>query len=82
MELTRRSFVTKVVVGIAGLPFIMDLSSAQTRRKLGYMKIVDTASMFMAVEKDFLKWKASIWNLFPWQAARLSYKVSPPVLCR
>jgi hypothetical protein len=43
MELTRRSFVTKVVGGIAGLPFIKELSAAQVRGKLGYMKIVDTA---------------------------------------
>jgi ABC-type nitrate/sulfonate/bicarbonate transport system substrate-binding protein len=53
MQLTRRSFVTKVVVGIASLPFMKGLSSAQVKGKLGYMKIVDTAAMFMAVEKGF-----------------------------
>jgi NitT/TauT family transport system substrate-binding protein len=53
MELTRRGFVTKVAVGIASLPFMKGLSSAQVRGKLGYMKIVDTAAMFMAVEKGF-----------------------------
>jgi ABC-type nitrate/sulfonate/bicarbonate transport system ATPase subunit len=55
MQLTRRRFVTKVVVGIASVPFMKGLSSAQIRGKLGYMKIVDTAAMFMAVEKGFLR---------------------------
>jgi hypothetical protein len=50
MQLTRRSFVTKVVVGIASLPCMKGLSSAQVRGQLGYMKIVDNAAMFMAVE--------------------------------
>jgi NitT/TauT family transport system substrate-binding protein len=53
MQLTRRTFVTKAVVGMASLPFMKGLSSAQVRGKLGYMKIVDTAAMFMAVEKGF-----------------------------
>jgi ABC-type nitrate/sulfonate/bicarbonate transport system substrate-binding protein len=55
MQLTRRRFVTKVVVGIASVPFMKWLSSAQIRGKLGYMKIVDTAAMFIAVEKGFLR---------------------------
>ena len=46
MELTRRGFVTKVAVGIASLPFMKGLSSAQVRGELGDMKIVDTAAMF------------------------------------
>jgi ABC-type nitrate/sulfonate/bicarbonate transport system substrate-binding protein len=53
MQLTRRSFVTNVVVGSASLPFMQGLSSAQVRGKLGYMKIVDTAARFMAMEKGF-----------------------------
>ena len=52
-QLTRRRFVTKVVVGIASLPFMKGLSSSQVRGRLGYMKIVDNAAMFMAVEKGF-----------------------------
>jgi NitT/TauT family transport system substrate-binding protein len=55
MNITRRSFVTKVSVGIAGLPLMNGLSSAQTKGKLGYMKIVDNAAMFMAMEKGFFK---------------------------
>jgi NitT/TauT family transport system substrate-binding protein len=55
MQLTRRGFMTKVVVGLASLPVMKGLSSAQVRGKLGYMKIVDTAAMFMAVEKDFVR---------------------------
>jgi ABC-type nitrate/sulfonate/bicarbonate transport system substrate-binding protein len=53
MQLTRRSFVTKGSVGIASLPFMQGHSEVQVRGKLGYMKIVDTAAMFMAVEKGF-----------------------------
>jgi NitT/TauT family transport system substrate-binding protein len=53
MQLTRRSFVTKVAVGIANLPFMKGLSTAQLRGKLGYMKIVDNTAMFMAVEQGF-----------------------------
>jgi NitT/TauT family transport system substrate-binding protein len=53
MQLTRRTFVTKAVVGMASLPFMKGLSSAQVRGKLGYMKIVDTTAMFMAMEKGF-----------------------------
>jgi hypothetical protein len=55
MQLTRRSFVTKVAVGSASLPFMKGLSSAQVRSKLGCMKIVDTAAMLMAVEKGFFR---------------------------
>jgi NitT/TauT family transport system substrate-binding protein len=53
MNITRRSFVTKLTVGIAGVPLMKGLSSAQTKGKLGYMKIVDNAAMFMAMEKGF-----------------------------
>jgi NitT/TauT family transport system substrate-binding protein len=53
MQLTRRCFVTNIVVGIASFSFMKGLSAAQLRGKLGYMKIIDTAAMFMAVEKGF-----------------------------
>jgi NitT/TauT family transport system substrate-binding protein len=53
MNVTRRNFVTKVAVGIAGLPLMKGLSAAQVKGKLGYMKIVDNAAMFMAMEKGF-----------------------------
>jgi NitT/TauT family transport system substrate-binding protein len=55
MGITRRQFVSKSAIGIAGLPFIRGLSWAQTKGKLGYMKIVDNAAMFMAMEKGFFK---------------------------
>lgn len=55
MKISRRRFLTKVTIGIAGLPFLGSLSWAQMKGKLGYMKIVDTASMFMAMEKGFFK---------------------------
>jgi NitT/TauT family transport system substrate-binding protein len=53
--MTRRTFLTKVTVGIAGLPFARGISWAQAKGKLGYMKIVDNAAMFMAMEKGFFK---------------------------
>jgi hypothetical protein len=45
--------VTKVVGGIASLPFMKRLSSAQVRGKLGYMKIVDTAANSRAHVEGF-----------------------------
>lgn len=54
MALTRRDFLTKVSVGIAGLSLARE-AAAQTRGKIGYMKIVDNASLFMAAEKGFFK---------------------------
>ena len=55
MPITRRNFLTTVTVGIAGMPFMRGLSFAQTKGKLGYMKIVDNAAMFVAMEKGFFK---------------------------
>lgn len=55
MSINRRSFLTKVIVGVAGMPLARGLSWAQTKNKLGYMKIVDNAAMFMAMEKGFFK---------------------------
>jgi NitT/TauT family transport system substrate-binding protein len=55
MRITRRNFLSKLTVGLAGLPFVRGLSWAQAKGKLGYMKIVDNAAMFMAMEKGFFK---------------------------
>jgi NitT/TauT family transport system substrate-binding protein len=55
MRLLRRDFLTKVSVGIAGLTLLRDTSWAQTKAKLGYMKIVDNAAMFVAMDKGFFK---------------------------
>ena len=55
MVLSRRNFLLKLSVGVAALPFMPGLSSAQAKGKLGYMKIVDNAAMFMAMEKGFFK---------------------------
>src|ERR671925_981382 len=55
MKMTRRSFLTKVTVSVAGFPLMRDLAWAQAKGKLGYMKIVDTAAMFVAMEKGFFK---------------------------
>src|SRR5262245_53021286 len=55
MGITRRKFVTQLTVGVAGLPLVRGLSWAQAKGKLGYMKIVDNAAMFVAMEKGFFK---------------------------
>ena len=55
MTLSRRNFLMKLSVGIAAWPLARGLSWAQTKGKLGYMKIVDNAAMFMAMEKGFFK---------------------------
>ena len=53
--MNRRSFLTKVTIGIAGFSLGRGSSWAQAKGKLGYMKIVDNAAMFMAMEKGFFK---------------------------
>lgn len=55
MSMNRRSFLTRVSVGVAALPFMHGFSWAQTKGKLGYMKIVDNAAMFVAMEKGLFK---------------------------
>src|SRR6188768_3639810 len=55
MTISRRHFLGKIVIGVAAAPWLGDLSSAQTKGKLGYMKIVDVAAMFMAMDKGFFK---------------------------
>jgi NitT/TauT family transport system substrate-binding protein len=55
MGLTRRNFLERVTVAAAGLPLLGGLSWAQTKGKLGYMKIVDNAAMFVAMERGFFK---------------------------
>jgi NitT/TauT family transport system substrate-binding protein len=55
MKMNRRSFLTKVAVGVVALPLTRGFSWAQSKGKLGYMKIVDNAAMFMAMEKGFFK---------------------------
>ena len=65
MALTRRDFLTRVAVGIAGLPLLKGFSFAQMRGKLGYMKIVDNASLFMGMEKGFFKREGLELELVP-----------------
>jgi len=55
MKMTRRGFLKNVAIGIAGFPLMRDLAWAQAKGKLGYMKIVDNAAMFVAMEKGFFK---------------------------
>jgi NitT/TauT family transport system substrate-binding protein len=55
MNISRRNFLTRISVGVAGLPLMRDFSWAQVKGKIGYMKIVDNAAMFMAMEKGFFK---------------------------
>jgi NitT/TauT family transport system substrate-binding protein len=55
MRINRRDFLTKLTIGVAGLPIVRGLSWGQAKSKLGYMKIVDNAAMFVAMEKGFFK---------------------------
>jgi NitT/TauT family transport system substrate-binding protein len=55
MTISRRNFLTKLSVGIAAFLLAHGIAWAQTKGKLGYMKIVDNAAMFMAMEKGFFK---------------------------
>jgi NitT/TauT family transport system substrate-binding protein len=53
--ITRRKFLVGVAVGAAALPLAPSLGFAQLKGKVGYMKIVDNASLFMAIEKGYFK---------------------------
>ena len=55
MKISRRSFLTKVTVGVAAFPIVGNLAWAQSKGKLGYMNIVDNTPMFVAMEKGFFK---------------------------
>jgi NitT/TauT family transport system substrate-binding protein len=55
MLISRRNFLTKVSVSVAGMSLMPGLGWAQAKGKLGYMRIVDCAAMFMAMEKGFFK---------------------------
>src|SRR5499433_4145986 len=55
MIISRRSFLTRLTVGVAGFTLLRDVSWAQAKGKLGYMKIVDNAALFVGMEKGFFK---------------------------
>jgi NitT/TauT family transport system substrate-binding protein len=55
MRIHRRNFVIWFVVGVAVLLLTREVSWAQVKSKLGYMKIVDNAALFVAMEKGFFK---------------------------
>jgi NitT/TauT family transport system substrate-binding protein len=55
MGVTRRKFLKNLAASAAGVSLIDGLSWAQTKGKLGYMKIVDNAPMFVAMERGFFK---------------------------
>ena len=55
MIISRRNFLTKVSVGVAGMSLMPGLGWSQSKGKLGYMRIVDCSPMFMAMEKGFFK---------------------------
>src|SRR4029450_10884058 len=55
MGITRRSFLTQLTVGFAGLPLVRGLSWAQVKGKPGSSKIVDNPALFVRVEKGFFK---------------------------
>ena len=55
MGITRRTFLTRLTVGVASLNVLRGFAWAQVKGKLGYMKIVDNAAMFVAMDKGFFK---------------------------
>jgi NitT/TauT family transport system substrate-binding protein len=56
MGFTRREFLgNAAVAAVAGASLVSRRGWAQSKGKLGYMKIVDTAPMFVAVERGFFK---------------------------
>jgi NitT/TauT family transport system substrate-binding protein len=65
MRITRREFLAKVTVGIAGLPLLGKIGLAQVKQKVGYMKIVDNASLFMAMERGFFSKAGLELNIVP-----------------
>ena len=65
MAITRRKFVVDLGLGIAALPFLGRSALAQAKGKVGYMKIVDTAPLYMAMEKGFFKQHGLELELIP-----------------
>jgi NitT/TauT family transport system substrate-binding protein len=63
MSLTRRSFLVRV--GLAALPLLRGGAAAQVKGKIGYMKIVDNASLFVAAEKGYFKKEGLELELVP-----------------
>ena len=55
MRISRRQFLTRLTVAAGALPFGREFGWAQVKSRLGYMKIVDNAAMFVAMDKGFFK---------------------------
>jgi NitT/TauT family transport system substrate-binding protein len=55
MVVSRRNFLVKLTVGVAALPLLRASGWAQAKGRLGYMKIVDNAALFVGMEKGFFK---------------------------
>ena len=55
MKVPGRTFLGRITLALVALLLIHGFAWAQTKSKLGYMKIVDNAAMFMAMEKGFFK---------------------------
>ena len=67
MIISRRNFLTQLTVGVAGLPWLGGVTWADAKGKLGYMKIVDNAAMFVAMEKGFFKAEGLTLETVPMQ---------------
>jgi len=65
MAITRRKFVVEVALGVAALPLLGKSALAQAKGKVGYMKIVDTAPIYVAMEKGFFKQRGLDLELVP-----------------
>jgi NitT/TauT family transport system substrate-binding protein len=55
MALTRREFLAAAGLAAAAVPFPAGRAGALVKSKVGYMKIVDNASLFMAADRGFFK---------------------------
>jgi len=54
MVIRRRNFLTKLTVGVVALPILRGISwAAEAKGKLGYMKIVDNAALFVGMDSGF-----------------------------
>ena len=67
MIISRRNFLTQLTVGVASMPWLGGISWADSKGKLGYMKIVDNAAMFVAMEKGFFKAEGLTLETVPMQ---------------
>jgi NitT/TauT family transport system substrate-binding protein len=65
MALTRREFLAGSSLGIAGLALPVETGFAEVKGKVGYMKIVDNATLFTAAENGLFRKEGLDLELVP-----------------